>query len=168
MARTDFLSRQRNQITARLNELRPLYEEYLTLEKAHEALQDLGEPIRRVARRGPGRPRGSRNRSTASRTTARRSTTRKTTGRKPGRPATRPAGGRASTRTTARRSGGRRRSSSSSRADQTLAAIKAKPGSTIPELASALKIRPNYLYRVTAQLQRERKVRKRGKEFHPA
>lgn len=155
MARTDFLTRQRKQITARLDELRPLHEEYLTLEKAHEALQELGEPIRRAARRGPGRPPGSRNRSA----------TRRKPGRKPGRPATR---GAAKAPSNGRRSGARRRSSGSTRADQTLAAIKASPGATIPELATRLKIRPNYLYRVTAQLQREKKIKRRGKEFHAA
>jgi hypothetical protein len=140
LARTDFLSKQRQQITSRLEELRPLYEEYLTLEKAHEALEELGEPVRRVTRRGPGRPPGSRTKR-----------------RGPGRPPTKgPA---------ARR---RRRRSGSTRADQTLAAIKSSPGIGIPDLASKLGIRPNYLYRVTAQLQKEKKVRRRDGGFHPA
>ena len=29
-------------------------------------------------------------------------------------------------------------------------------------------IRQNYLYRVTAELQKERKIRQRGRGFHPA
>lgn len=126
---TDFLSTQRDQITRRLDELRPLYEEYLTLERAQEALEQLGEPVRRAARgrRGPGRPPGSKNRR----------------------------------KTTRSRAGG-------TRAEHTLKAINAHPGITIPELADELKIRPNYLYRVTAQLQKEHKVRKRGRGFHPA
>jgi hypothetical protein len=140
MARTtDFLTKQRRQITTRLEELRPLYEEYLTLERAQEALDQLGEPVRRAARRGPGRPPGSRNRTTKRRPSKRRAGTRRKT-RRAGR----------------------------TRADQTLAAIKSKPGITIPELADKLGIRPNYLYRVTAQLHKERKIRKRGRGFHAA
>jgi hypothetical protein len=134
MSRTDFLTRQRKLITGRLEELRPLYEEYLTLEKAQQALDQVSAPIRRIVGRGPGRP------------PARTTTARK--GRPPAK------------RTRARRPGGR--------ADQALDVIKANPGITIPELADKLGIRPNYLYRVTAGLQKERKIRKRGRGFHAA
>jgi hypothetical protein len=123
MARTDFLTKQRKQITARLDELRPLYEEYLTLEKAQQALEGIGDPIRRALGRPPGK-------------------------RGPGHPPAK------------RRSG--------TRADQTLAAIRANPGITVSELAKKLGIRPNYLYRVTAGLQQEKKIRRQGKGFHPA
>ena len=53
----DFLTEQRAAIDNRLKELRPLYEEYLQLEKAKEALDSVGTP----RRRGPGRPPGSRS-----------------------------------------------------------------------------------------------------------
>ena len=59
----DFLTEQRAAIDNRLKELRPLYEEYLQLEKAKEALEGVGG----TRRRGPGRPPGSRTRSTATR-----------------------------------------------------------------------------------------------------
>jgi hypothetical protein len=134
MARTDFLTRQRKMITSRLEELRPLYDEYLTLEKAQQALDQVSAPIRRIVGRGPSRP--------AARPAARRG----------GRPAAK--------RRTTRRPGGR--------ADQALEVIKANPGIRIPELADKLGIRPNYLYRVTAALQKERKIRKRGRGFHAA
>ena len=52
---TDFLTKTRADLDNRLKELRPLYEEYLSLEKAKAALEGLGGPTRR----GPGRPRGS-------------------------------------------------------------------------------------------------------------
>jgi hypothetical protein len=139
MARTDFLTRQRKAITSRLEELRPLYEEYLTLEKAQQALDQVSAPIRRiVGGRGPGRP---PTRRTAAKPAAKRAGTSKRASR-------------------GRRPGGR--------ADQALDVIKANPGITIPELASKLGIRPNYLYRVTAGLQKERKIRKRGRGFHAA
>jgi hypothetical protein len=51
----DFLTEKRQEIDSRLKELRPLYEEYLTLEKAQAALAGMEQP----RRRGPGRPPGS-------------------------------------------------------------------------------------------------------------
>jgi hypothetical protein len=56
----DFLTEKRQEIDNRLKELRPLYEEYLKLEKAQEALAGMDQP----RRRGPGRPPGSTSRST--------------------------------------------------------------------------------------------------------
>ena len=55
----DFLDEKLAEIDSRLNELRPLHEEYLKLERARGALAGVGAP---AARRGPGRPRGSSNR----------------------------------------------------------------------------------------------------------
>ena len=60
----DFLTEQRAAIDNRLKELRPLYEEYLQLEKAKEALDGVGTTTRR---RGPGRPPGRGSGSTARR-----------------------------------------------------------------------------------------------------
>jgi len=51
----DFLTQARTDLDNRLKELRPLYEEYLKLEKAKAALEGVDGP----RRRGPGRPRGS-------------------------------------------------------------------------------------------------------------
>jgi hypothetical protein len=58
----DFLTEKRQEIDSRLKELRPLYEEYLKLEKAQEALAGMEKP----RRRGPGRPPGSRGTRAAS------------------------------------------------------------------------------------------------------
>ena len=58
----NFLEEKRSEIDARLKELKPLYEEYLTLQKAKSALDGVNRPARRAAgpRRGRrGRPRGS-------------------------------------------------------------------------------------------------------------
>jgi hypothetical protein len=59
----DFLTEKRQEIDSRLKELRPLYEEYLKLEKAQEALSGVDQP----RRRGPGRPPGSTTTSTTRR-----------------------------------------------------------------------------------------------------
>ncbi|HZB79339.1 MAG TPA: hypothetical protein VE522_05800 [Actinomycetota bacterium] len=63
----DFLTEQRAAIDKRLNELRPLHQEYLKLERAKAALEGLESP-----RRGPGRPRGSGRRTTGARRRRRR------------------------------------------------------------------------------------------------
>jgi transposase-like protein len=89
-------------------------------------------------RRGPGRPRGSAGRRKA--TTAKKST---------------------ATRARRARRGG-------TRADQALTLVKNQPGVTIPELARKMGIKQNYLYRVMPQLQKEKKVTKKGKGWHPA
>ena len=56
----DFLTKTRTDLDNRLKELRPMYEEYLSLEKAKAALDGLEKP-----RRGPGRPPGSGTRAAA-------------------------------------------------------------------------------------------------------
>lgn len=81
------------------------------------------------------------------------------TGRGPGRPP-----GSATKRTTRRGPGrprGRRRGGT--RADQALALVRSQPGITIPEIAKAIKIEPNYLYRVLPKLQQSGQVKKAGK-----
>jgi hypothetical protein len=59
----DFLTEKRQEIDNRLKELRPLYDEYLKLEKAQEALAGMDQP----RRRGPGRPPGSTSSSSGTR-----------------------------------------------------------------------------------------------------
>lgn len=77
----------------------------------------------------------------------------------------RPRGSGGTRRSTARR--GRRRGSGT-RAAQAEKLVRDNPGITISDLANRMKIKPNYLYRVLPQLQQDGKVRKRGKEWHPA
>ena len=80
------------------------------------------------------------------------------TGRRgPGRP--RKATGRA--RTPQRR---RRRNT---RADQAVKLISDNPGVTASEIAKQMKIKPNYLYRVLGDLQKEKRVRKDGRKYYP-
>jgi hypothetical protein len=100
--------------------------------------------------RGPGRPRGSGTTTTAAAatTTAAAPTTTRRRRRGPGRPR-------------GRRSGG-------TRAAQALDLVKSRPGITIPEIASELKIEPNYLYRVMPALVKEGNVKREGKGWHPA
>src|SRR5690242_1943096 len=71
--------------------------------------------------------------------------------------------GRAKSSGTGRR--GRPRGSGT-RANQALELVKARPGITIPELAEAMGIKQNYLYRVMPGLAEDGKVTKSGRGWH--
>jgi CRP-like cAMP-binding protein len=66
----------------------------------------------------------------------------------------------------ARRGGGRR--GGNTRAAQALALVRERPGITIPEIAQAMGIEPNYLYRVMPRLVNEGQIRRDGQGWHPA
>jgi hypothetical protein len=55
---------------------------------------------------------------------------------------------------------------SGTRAVQALELVKARPGITIPELAEAMGIKQNYLYRVMPGLAEDGKVTKSGRGWH--
>jgi hypothetical protein len=55
---------------------------------------------------------------------------------------------------------------SGTRATQAFELVKARPGITIPELAEAMGIKQNYLYRVMPTLAEDGKVTKSGKGWH--
>jgi hypothetical protein len=120
--------------------LRELQDEVSRLEAARSALTG--------GRRRPGRPRGA-SAGTAN-TSAR--TTRARTGRRAG----------AGPRTRPTRRGG------NTRATQAIELVRKQPGITIPELAKAMKIQPNYLYRVLPRLASEGQVKRNGQGWHPA
>jgi predicted HTH transcriptional regulator len=62
----------------------------------------------------------------------------------------------------------RRRRRGGTRAEHAVKLISDKPGITASEIARELKIKPNYMYRVLADLQKDGKVRKDGRAYHPA
>jgi DNA invertase Pin-like site-specific DNA recombinase len=113
-----------------LDEARDLVEKRLSeiedeRQRLERALRELGAS---PARRGPGRPRGS----------------------KADKPVTR-----------------RRRRRSGTRANQAVKLIAKEPGTTAKEIAKAMKISPNYLYRVLGDLEKDKKVRKQGRQYFP-
>jgi CRP-like cAMP-binding protein len=55
---------------------------------------------------------------------------------------------------------------SGTRANQALDLVKSRPGITIPELAEAMGIKQNYLYRVMPGLADDGKVTKSGRGWH--
>ena len=137
----DFLDEKRNEIGARLKELKPLVEEYQRLEAAAAALD--GVP---VSGPGPNSTAGNGSGST------RRATSRvKAAGRSRG------AG-------TGRRG---RPKGSGTRGAEALALVKGNPGITIPEIAEKMGIKQNYLYRVLPGLAEDGLVTKDGRGWHP-
>jgi DNA-binding IclR family transcriptional regulator len=67
-------------------------------------------------------------------------------------------------------SGPRRRGrprGSGTRSKQALELVRTRPGITIPEIAEAMGIQQNYLYRVLPALQKDGLVRKEGRGWHP-
>jgi DNA-binding MarR family transcriptional regulator len=75
-------------------------------------------------------------------------------------------------RTPARRdgraAGPRPRRGGNTRANQALELVREKPGITIPEIANAMNIAPNYLYRVLPRLASDGQVTREGQGWHPA
>jgi len=86
-------------------------------------------------------------------------------------PASAPATSAPARRTTRRASGGTgarrgRPRGGGTRSAQALQLVRDRPGITIPELAEAMGIQQNYLYRVMPGLAEEGKVTKSGRGWH--
>ena len=133
----DFLDEKRKEIQARLKELQPLVEEYRLLEAADAALTGIGASTSLASSSAPAATPARRTRSKSS--------------------------------TSRRGSGGGRRGrprGSGTRALQALELVRDRPGITIPEMAQAMGIQQNYLYRVLPGLAEQGKVTKSGKGWH--
>jgi CRP-like cAMP-binding protein len=81
-----------------------------------------------------------------------------------------PRRGRRRSASSAPSSGPRRRGrprGSGTRSKQALELVRTRPGITIPEIAEAMGIQQNYLYRVLPALQKDGLVRKEGRGWHP-
>jgi hypothetical protein len=137
---TDFLEEKKREIHARLKELRPLVDEYHRLEAAAAALDGVG------AGRSAGAGAGGRGAAPAKRA--------------------RGAGAAAKGQGAASGRRGRPRGSGT-RSKQALELVRSRPGISIPEMAEAMGIQQNYLYRVLPGLQKDGLVRKEGRGWHP-
>jgi CRP-like cAMP-binding protein len=135
----DFLEEKKREIDARLKELRPMVDEYQRLEAAAAALQGVS---------GATNTRAS---APATRRTRRRSS----------------SGSSGSTSTGTRTGRRGRPRGSGTRSKQALELVRSRPGITIPEIAEAIGIQQNYLYRVLPSLQKDGLVRKEGRGWHP-
>lgn len=91
--------------------------------------------------------------------------------RRPGRPAgssAHAARTRTRRRATSQATGPRGRRRGNTRANQALELVRKQPGITIPQIAEAMKIQPNYLYRVLPRLASDGQVKRDGQGWHPA
>jgi predicted Rossmann fold nucleotide-binding protein DprA/Smf involved in DNA uptake len=82
--------------------------------------------------------------------------------RGPGRP--RGSSSKAATGSTPRR---RRKRRGGTRADQAVKLIEGQPGISASDVAKQMKIKPNYLYRVLGDLEKEGRVKKDGRQYYP-
>lgn len=106
--------------------------------RLERALAELGG---KAAKRSPGRPRGSKKSTTASSSSSSSTTT-------------------AAPRKRRKRRGG-------TRADQAVSLIESQPGISAADVAKTMKIKPNYLYRVLGDLEKEGRVKKDGRQYYP-
>jgi sugar-specific transcriptional regulator TrmB len=125
-----------------LDEARELVQKRLAdLDDERQRLERaLAELGGKATRRSPGRPRGSKSTATASST---------------------PRAATATSRKRRKRRGG-------TRADQAVNLIKSQPGISASDVAKTMKIKPNYLYRVLGDLEKEGRVKKKGRQYYPA
>jgi sugar-specific transcriptional regulator TrmB len=79
-------------------------------------------------------------------------------GRRPGRP--RGSGAKAGAPRRRRRKG--------TRADQAVALVEDNPGISASDIATTMKIKPNYLYRVLGDMEKEGRVKKKGRQYFPS
>jgi sugar-specific transcriptional regulator TrmB len=88
----------------------------------------------------------------------------KRAGRRPGRPRKK-AAAKKTRKKAARKTTRRRRRRGGTRADQAVNLIQKKPGITASEIAKTMKIKPNYLYRVLGDLEKQKRVKKKGRTY---
>jgi ribosomal protein S25 len=141
------LDEARGLVTKRLAELD---DERKRLERA---LAELGGSGKKAGRR-PGRPRGSTSKSTRSKSTRSKSTSSKSASSK--------------STGTAKKARRRRKRRGGTRADQAVTLIRQNPGITASEIAKQMKIKPNYLYRVLSDLEKQKSVKKKGRTYSAA
>ncbi len=132
------LKQIQDEILARLDEVQKLL----------DPLVAEAEELKKLAAQFEGAPAGAPAASARARRTSRRT------------PAAKPA------RATGARRG--RPPGTGGRARQAVDKIAEQPGITASQLAKAMGISPNYLYRVLPRLEQEAKVTKQGKGYHPA
>ena len=106
--------------------------------RLERALAELGG---KATKRSPGRQRGSK--SSTTRATASTGSSKAATPRK------------------------RRKRRGGTRADQAVSLIESQPGISASDVAKTMKIKPNYLYRVLGDLEKEGRVKKDGRQYYP-
>src|SRR4051794_7962541 len=113
-----------------------------TAKELREQLRQAEEALEKlggkVSRRGPGRPKGSARKASRGSSTGNAGTLRR-----------------------------RRKRRGGTRADQAVKLIESQPGISASDVAKTMKIKPNYLYRVLGDLEKEGRVKKDGRQYYP-
>jgi transposase len=136
----DELKGLEERVAQRMQELRPLVDEYRELEQVAEKLgvapkDGTSAPARRSTRRA--------------RTTRRAAATTRATA-------------------TASSAASPRRGRQNGRREQLLSMVKARPGITVREVGSELGVDPTSLYRIVHRLEKDGELQKRGRELRPS
>jgi hypothetical protein len=139
----DELKGLEERVAQRMQELRPLVDEYRQLEQVAQRLgvspQDGTDKASKPPRRSARRPRSTRSATATTRATA---------------------AGKDVARAGRGRENGRR--------DQLLSVVKARPGITVREVGSELGVDPTSLYRIVHRLEKDGALQKRGRELRPS
>ncbi len=61
----------------------------------------------------------------------------------------------------------KRRRRKGTRADQAVKLVEGSPGISASDIAKQMKIKPNYLYRVLGDMEKEGRVKKKGRQYYP-
>jgi hypothetical protein len=153
MSVLDELRGLEGRVAARLNELRPMVEEYRELEAVARRLGM--ETERPAASETPSAAQSARTRTVRrGRSTA---GSKRTTGKRSQRRTTRPASARAAN------GAGR-----GTRETQVAELVKERPGITVPEVGKALGVDPTNLYRIVRRLETSGAIKKDGRALQPA
>ena len=136
-------------VAQRMQELRPLVDEYRELEQVAQRL-GVSPP---AADSAPARATGT-TRTTRARRSARRARPKATSAATPATTAT--ANGPAAT------------AGVNGRREQLLEMVKARPGITVREVGSELGVDPTSLYRIVHRLEKDGALKKRGRELVPS
>jgi ribosomal protein S25 len=133
----DVVAEVRAQLEKRLRKLEPLVDEHVRIKDAMDKLAGAIGPPRRRRPQATAAASGRDRSAAAGRDRSAAA----------GRARPRPRGGRA---------------------QQAVKLVQQQPGITTSELAKRMKLKsPSYLYRVLAQLEKDGKVKKEGKGYHP-
>jgi hypothetical protein len=145
----DELKGLEERVAQRMEELRPLVDEYRELEQVAERLGVSAQSGADTSAAAPPARRSTRRARRTRKTTTTAATT---------------------TTATPRAGGGSRRAGQSrqnGRREQLLTMVKARPGITVREVGSELGVDPTSLYRIVLRLERDGELQKRGRELLP-
>lgn len=173
MSVLDELSAMEDKVRTRLNELRPLLDEYAELERVAQRLGIFTEEAGAASSgEAPAAPKAQRSRtSRSSRSRATKAASARTKAKKA--PAASAAGSDRPASKRTRSAAGKRKSHKpgtsrgTDRAARVAALVKQRPGLTVRDVGTELGVDPTSLYRIVRRLETEGQLKKQGQELQP-